>query len=94
METEEAVLDVEIGSRTRVTGFEHRGDPRVANATIANHAEVVDHPINGFAGFASAEFKTLCCAVHLFWGETIFRNHLVTEVGIIGATLFYHGAPW
>lgn len=38
-----------------ITELEHLGDPALAYMAIADNAEVVDHPVDGFAGAGPAE---------------------------------------
>ena len=38
-----------------ITELEHLGNPAIADMAIANNAEVVNHPVDGFAGAGYAE---------------------------------------
>ena len=82
------MVEVDVRRGGRVTGFEHGGDPGVANAAVKGATDIVDHPVDGLAGLGAPEVKALRRAVHLVLGETEGGEHFVTEVGIVGTTFF------
>lgn len=93
MLTEEAVVGVPVLEEGGAAGFEHLGDPAVGEVAIADDAEFVDHPIDGFATLAATKVITLGSTMHLFGGKAVTVGQLMTEVGIVGATFFDQGGP-
>ena len=52
-----------------ITVLKHLGYPAIANAAIADNAEVVDHPVDGLARAGLSEVIAGCCMAKLGFGE-------------------------
>ena len=85
------MLSSHIFSEFGITMLEHLGYPTVADMTIADNAEVVDHPVDGLAGTGNSEVIALRGMKQLFVGEQ--RQLFLRPFGSKRAELEREGLP-
>ena len=90
MEAKETPFLLDIPGVLGVAELQEIRDPGVADMTIVDTTEIIDHPIDGLAGFTTAKMETFCGTAHLQLGKAVFRDQLVAEFRVVGTRLPHH----